>query len=466
MSCRAAPSGAQCSSSFGAVAAARVASPIASLRLGRHVRCRRNGGGRERWVEAQAGPKTPSWLDKALSRGYMDVKELSGVRVVVDAKVEEEVDRELQNPDLSPQERAKVQAKARPRVEYLVEWADGSEATWEPASNLSKDLLRDFESKWWRACRTGDAQTIEKMLATGGTLLGNSMDENRRAAMHFTAATNNLKCTELLVQCGAEVDIADKDGYTPLHMAAGYLHVDMVKLLLRYGADPEQPDAKGRSPLELVEDLRRQYEVMNSPALLARRMALEEVAKVLTENTYEEIAPAAVLEARTREDGTREFLCQWEDGQEDSWVAEKHVSVDVMNDFDQGLEYAVAEAVLEERTDAEGAREFRVRWADTRAETWIPEMYVSEDMVVMWEAQKAGKDPMAAWRQWMTDRLEQQRLDDERAQLEARASAMNLQQMAQVQQMAQAQQAREMAGVGVGAGAAPSAALEAELGRL
>lgn len=93
-------------------------------------------------------------------------------------------------------------------------------------------------------------------------------------------------------------------------------------------------------------------------------------------------------------------------------------------------------------------------------------MYVSEDMVVMWEAQKAGKDPMAAWRQWMTDRLEQQRLDDERAQLEARASAMNLQQMAQVQQMAQAQQAREMAGVGVGAGAAPSAALEAELGRL
>lgn len=56
----------------------------------------------------------------------------------------------------------------------------------------------------------GDAQTIEKMLATGGTLLGNSMDENRRAAMHFTAATNNLKCTELLVQCGAEVDIADK----------------------------------------------------------------------------------------------------------------------------------------------------------------------------------------------------------------------------------------------------------------
>ena len=75
---------------------------------------------------------------------------------------------------------------------------------------------------------------------------------------------------------------AHADGYTPLHMAAGYLHVDMVKLLLRYGADPEQPDAKGRSPLELVEDLRRQYEVMNSPALLARRMALEEVAKVLT----------------------------------------------------------------------------------------------------------------------------------------------------------------------------------------
>lgn len=92
------------------------------------------------------------------------------------------------------------------------------------------------------------------------------------------------------------------------------------------------------------------------------------------ENTYEEVEPAAVIEARTKEDGTREFLMRWADGEEDSWVAEKHVSVEVMNDFDQGLEYAEAEEVLEERTDAEGSRELLVRWKDTREEEWVPEV--------------------------------------------------------------------------------------------
>lgn len=60
------------------------------------------------------------------------------------------------------------------------------------------------------------------------------------------------------------------------------------------------------------------------------------------------------------------------------------------------------------------------------------QMYVSEDLVVMWDARKQGKDPMAEWKQWKKDQMEQQRLDSERAQAEARASAMNLQQMAQV----------------------------------
>lgn len=65
-------------------------------------------------------------------------------------------------------------------------------------------------------------------------------------------------------------------------MAAGYLNVDMVGLLLSFGADPEQPDGKGRSPLELIDELRKQLEAANNPAFLSRRMALEEVARVLT----------------------------------------------------------------------------------------------------------------------------------------------------------------------------------------
>ena len=38
------------------------------------------------------------------------------------------------------------------------------------------------------------------------------------------------------------------------------------------------------------------------------------------DNLFEEVAPAAVLDARANENGTRDFLVKWPDGAEDSWV--------------------------------------------------------------------------------------------------------------------------------------------------
>lgn len=106
-------------------------------------------------------------------------------------------------------------------------------------------------------------------------------------------------------------------------MASGYLHSATIGALLTAGADPEQEDAQGRrwvacfrwtwrrarsgsilelhfsfcscphhykahiqhsfvcSPLGLVEGLREALPT-NNPALIGRRMALEDVVKVLT----------------------------------------------------------------------------------------------------------------------------------------------------------------------------------------
>ena len=35
---------------------------------------------------------------------------------------------------------------------------------------------------------------------------------------------------------------------------------------------------------------------------------------------FEEVTPAALLDDRPCENGTRDFLVQWSDGAEDSWV--------------------------------------------------------------------------------------------------------------------------------------------------
>jgi hypothetical protein len=49
----------------------------------------------------------------------------------------------------------------------------------------------------------------------------NAIDENRRTALHFVAGLGNEECVQLLMEAGAEVEPADKEGFTPLHIAAG-----------------------------------------------------------------------------------------------------------------------------------------------------------------------------------------------------------------------------------------------------
>ncbi|KAK9828851.1 hypothetical protein WJX72_002407 [[Myrmecia] bisecta] len=276
----------------------------------------------------------------------------------------------------------------KPQVQYLVKWKDGSPDTWEPAQNLADNLLRDFEDNWWTICKKGDEEAMRELLANSGQLLAQTVNADRRSALHFAAAIGNANCVRMLCQAGAEVDLGDKEGYTPLHMASGYFHVSTVQALIEAGADPEVEDSKGRNIVQLVESLRETMPLV--PETLGRRMALEDVAGCLTENLFEDVEPIQILDARTTDNGTREFLVQWPDGVEDSWVAEKFVAEDVIEDYDEGLEYANAECILDVRQKGD-QRTYLVRWQDDCDDTWEPEENVSPDIIALWEEQQQSK---------------------------------------------------------------------------
>ena len=287
----------------------------------------------------------------------------------------------------------------RPRIDYLVEWKDDSSDTWEPATNLADNLLRDYESRWWSAVRKADENTLNEMLAIGGPVLARTIDDGRRTALHFAAALGKAQLVQNLLAAGAEVDLADKDGYTPLHMAAGYLHTSTISALLEAGADPEQQDREGRSPLELVESFRAALPAGN-PATVSRRMALEEVLKVLTDNLFEDIEPEAVLDVRNPEDEEgnkkeeREFLVKFKDEEEAVWLPEKYVSQDVIEDYESGLEYAEAEAIVDVRNRGD-SRTYLVKWGDGYPDSWEAEENVSADLIKIFEEERAAKTTTA-----------------------------------------------------------------------
>ncbi len=55
---------------------------------------------------------------------------------------------------------------------------------------------------------------------------------------------------KLLLDQGADISVADADGWTPLNAAASSGHLEVVKLLLDQGADISVATSAGSTPLD------------------------------------------------------------------------------------------------------------------------------------------------------------------------------------------------------------------------
>jgi len=60
--------------------------------------------------------------------------------------------------------------------------------------------------------------------------------------LHRAAERGHLDVVKLLLEHGADPNVQDDEGETPLHHAAAWRdNVDIVRLLLEHGADPGTP---------------------------------------------------------------------------------------------------------------------------------------------------------------------------------------------------------------------------------
>ena len=71
----------------------------------------------------------------------------------------------------------------------------------------------------------------------------------------FAARTGCIECAELLLDAGADIDLADPYGVTPLIVAALNLQNDFAAYLVEKGADIAQWDLYGRTPLYVAIDM-------------------------------------------------------------------------------------------------------------------------------------------------------------------------------------------------------------------
>jgi hypothetical protein len=60
------------------------------------------------------------------------------------------------------------------------------------------------------------------------------------------------------------------------------------------------------------------------------------------------------------------------------------MSEEVVSDYQDNLEYAKAEKILDVRNKGD-SRAYLVRWMDGSEDTWEPEEHVSQDLIFMFE---------------------------------------------------------------------------------
>ncbi|KAF5493794.1 Death-associated protein kinase 1 [Colletotrichum fructicola] len=96
----------------------------------------------------------------------------------------------------------------------------------------------------------------------------NSVDRERRTALHYAAIANNASAVEALVALGCSINGRDKNGKSPIHEAIRGGGADTALRLLHLGADWRATDAFGQTCLHLA--LRYNSEILVSRFLRLR----------------------------------------------------------------------------------------------------------------------------------------------------------------------------------------------------
>jgi len=117
------------------------------------------------------------------------------------------------------------------------------------------------------ASKRGDLDHVRQLLSAepgGKGANPNVTDEEGRTPLYMASLFGRLEVVKELLSApggGANPNIATKDGRIPLYWASYYDHLEIVKVLLAAGADPSVANKNGNTPL-LCAIINKHFEVI------------------------------------------------------------------------------------------------------------------------------------------------------------------------------------------------------------
>lgn len=148
------------------------------------------------------------------------------------------------------------------------------------------------------AAESGCLITVQMLVENGADV--NAVDSNRLSALHLAASCGHHHVVYWLVtRAGACVDQVDQDHRTPLHWAAQFGHESIVNLLVECGADVSMANSTGNTALH--------FSALNG-FLSACKTLVARGAPLMARNTHRETP--ALLAARNNKPHVHRWLIE------------------------------------------------------------------------------------------------------------------------------------------------------------
>ena len=104
--------------------------------------------------------------------------------------------------------------------------------------------------KFLEAVKKKDGQAVTDALAKPGTTIINTRDiTSGETALHIVTARRDLTWMSFLIAKGANVNVRDAKGVTPLVLASNLNFIEGVELLVTKGAKVDESNNAGETPL-------------------------------------------------------------------------------------------------------------------------------------------------------------------------------------------------------------------------
>jgi ankyrin repeat protein/beta-lactamase regulating signal transducer with metallopeptidase domain len=98
---------------------------------------------------------------------------------------------------------------------------------------------------------SGDIEQVKLLISQGADI--NVKNSNGLTPLYLASQEGRKDVVELLIDNGADINAKNNNGITPLHRAAREGHKDVVELLISRGADINVKNTRGQTPLDLAQ---------------------------------------------------------------------------------------------------------------------------------------------------------------------------------------------------------------------